>query len=137
MDEELKYAFSKDKLPESFSYPLKRSLLDSALNNWRVGSAVYSVRYLYGRGRAPFVLDVLFSPEGVKAHPSVSGRSLITVWAVRKDERKSCEQILVAEGLPILCQWLARACQEGNVWRSMGHQLSFSFAEGLLKHDDN
>jgi hypothetical protein len=41
-----KYSFSKDELPKTLSYPLKRSLLDSALQSAAVYDAVYSVRYL-------------------------------------------------------------------------------------------
>jgi len=66
------YSFSKDKLPVSYSYPLKRSLLDSALDAASVKSAVYSVRYLFGRGRGPSTLDVWFTPDDAY-HPSVSG----------------------------------------------------------------
>ena len=39
------YAFSKDKLPKAFSYPLKRSLLDAALRFHSVYPTVWYVVY--------------------------------------------------------------------------------------------
>ena len=137
MVEELRYSFSKDKLPEAFSYPLKRSLLDSALDDATVMDAVYSVRYLFGRGKGPATLDALFSPERNGAHASVSGRSLITVWAVPSEQRKSCEDILTVSGLPILCRWLAQSSSAGNVWRSLPHNLSLIIEDGVLTHKES
>jgi len=131
------YGFSKDKLPKGFSYPLKRSLLDAALNEAPAMDAVYSVRYLYGRGRGPATIDALFSPERNGAHVSVSGKSLITVWAVPSADRKPCEDILIAEGLPILCRWLAQSSYAGNVWRSTAHELILVMHDGVLRHRES
>ena len=74
------YSFSKDKIGRELGYPLKRSLLDSALHSASVYATVYSVRYL-GRRNSDVVLDASFTPEW-KGHPTVRGRCLITVWAV-------------------------------------------------------
>jgi len=137
MSEELKYGFSKDKLPQAFSYPLKRSLLDAALAQASVEEAVYSVRYLFGRGKGPTILDATFVPEPSHAHDSVRGKSLITVWAVPNTERKACENLLVADGLPKLCQWLSRSLHAGNVWRSTAHDLALVARDGLLKHQES
>jgi hypothetical protein len=63
MIEEPHYSFSKDKLPRAYGYPLKRSLLDAALDGASVRAAVYSVRYLFGQGKGPSTLDAFFSPE--------------------------------------------------------------------------
>jgi hypothetical protein len=135
MVEEPEYWFSKDKLPGTYSYPLKRSLLDAALKDASVKDAVYSVRYLFSRGKGlPTLLDVLFSPEGRDVHASASGKSLITVFAVPNEKRKSCENILVSIGLPILCKWLTQTSRAGNVWRSKGHNLSLIIQDGVLKH---
>ena len=137
MSSELTYGFSKDKLPKAFSYPLKRSLLDHAITGASVGEAVYSVRYLFGRGAGPTTLDAMFVPEPSNAHESVRGRSLITVWAVPNEERKACEDILVADGLPKLCQWLSKSLSAGNVWRSTAHHLTLSLRDGVLTHQES
>jgi hypothetical protein len=132
-----KYGFSKDKLPKTFSYPLKRSLLDTALNDACVMDAVYSVRYLFGRGKGVTTLDAMFVPEPTGAHASVSGRSLITVWAVPNTERKACEDLLVADGLPLLCRWLAQTLRVGNVWRGTAHDFALVTRDGVLKHRES
>ncbi len=128
------YSFSKDKIDRKLSYPLKRSLLDSALQAASVYAVVYSVRYL-GHRNSNTVLDANFNPEW-KGHPTVRGRCLITVWAVPSRQRKAAEQLLIAEGLPILCRWLAKAGSEGNVWRGTEHRLAFEIQNGRLCHSD-
>jgi hypothetical protein len=127
------YWFSKDKIGSKLSYPLKRSLLDSALHSASVYSAVYSVRYL-ARRHHDTVLYADFSPEWQKAHPAVPGRSSITVLAVQSEQRHAAEQLIVAEGLPILCRWLAKTQTEGNVWRGHEHMLRLEIQEGKLCH---
>lgn len=131
------YGFSKDKIPASLGYPLKRSLLDAALDKAGVRRHVYSVRYLLGHWHAtsPLVVDVMFQPEaGGHYHPSVAGRSLITVFAVPSQERKQVEDILVSQGLSLICNWLAEGASAGNVWRNTVHHLSLSVCEGALTH---
>ena len=76
-------------------------------------------------------------PERNGAHVSVSGKSLITVWAVPSAERKTCEDILIAEGLPILCRWLAQSSHAGNAWRSTAHDLSLVIHDGVLRHRES
>ena len=128
------YAFSKDKIGRELGYPLKRSLLDSALHAASVYPAVYSVRYL-GHRNSTVVLDASFTPEW-SGHPTVRGRCLITVWAVSSQQRHVAEQLLVAEGLPILCRWLARTQSEGNAWRGSEHMLNLEILDGRLRHSE-
>lgn len=128
------YSFSKDKIGRELGYPLKRSLLDSALHSASVYTAVYSVRYL-GHPNSNVVLDASFIPEW-RGHPTVRGRCLITVWAVPSQQRRAAEQLLVAEGLPILCRWLAKTQSEGNVWRGTEHMMSFGIQDGRLRYSD-
>lgn len=128
------YSFSKDKVGRELGYPLKRSLLDSALHLASVYAAVYSVRYL-GHRHSNVLLDASFVPEW-RGHPTVRGRCLITVWAVPSQQRHAAEQLLVAEGLPILCRWLAKTRSEGNVWRGNEHMLTFEIQDGRLCHSD-
>jgi hypothetical protein len=128
------YSFSKDKIGRELGYPLKRSLLDSALHSASVYAAVYSVRYL-GHRNSNVVLDASFVPEW-SGHPTVRGRCLITVWAVPSQQRYAAEQLLVAEGLPILCRWLARTRSEGNVWRGTEHMLNLEIQDGRLRRSE-
>jgi hypothetical protein len=129
------YSFSKDKIDRRLGYPLKRSLLDSALNEASVYTTVYWVRYL-ARQHSNVVLDASFVPEG-QGHPTVSGRCLITVWAVSSEQRHAAEQLLVADGLPILCRWLAKTRSEGNAWRGLEHMLTFRMQDGKLHCSDH
>jgi hypothetical protein len=126
------YSFSKDKLPKMLSYPLKRSLLDFALQSAGVYDAVYSVLYV-GRPYLNMVLHASFTPDW-KGHPTVRGRCLIIVRAIRSDERLAAEQLLLGEGIPILCRWLRRTQHEGNVWRSTEHTLTLEIENGKLSH---
>jgi hypothetical protein len=127
------YWFSKEKVGLGLSYPIKRSLLDSALHSASVYSAVYSVRYIARRYQHT-VLYADFSPEWTKAHPAVPGRSAITVLAVQSEQRHAAEQLIVAEGLHILCRWLAKTQTEGNVYRGHGHMLTLEIQDGNLRH---
>ena len=128
------YSFSKNRIGRELSYPLKRSLLDSALHSADVYTTVHYVRYL-GHRNSNVVLDASFSPEW-RGHATTRGRCLITVWAVPSQQRHAAEQLLVAEGLPILCRWLAKTRSEGNVWRGTEHMLSFEIQNGRLCHSD-
>jgi len=116
------YAFSRNKLPKALSYPLKRSLLDAALRSACVYEMVWFVRYL-GRQNGTTVLDAHFSPEQYSY--AASGKVLINVWAVPANERKACEELLLKEGLALLCRWLVKAQAEANAWRGFGHSVAF------------
>ena len=124
------YGFSKEKLPKGLSYPLKRSLLDSALRAASVYGAVYTVRYL--AGRSPVVLDAQFVPVGRQVHSTVVGRCLITVWAVTSATRHHLEQQIVTIALPQLCDWLAQSQTEDSAWRIMPHSVAFELVRGNL-----
>ncbi len=118
------YWFSKEKLSLKLGYPLKRSLLDSALHAASVYDAVYSVRYL-GSPVAHSILDAQFVPLGHKGHPRVGGRSLVTICAVPREERKRTEEHVLGEMLPALCDWLAKSQSAGDSWRGMPHFITF------------
>jgi hypothetical protein len=123
------YWFSKGKLPRGLSYPLKRSSLDSALHQASVYGAVYSVRYLAHVSLAP-VLEAQFVPLGTKAHPSVVGRSLLTLYAVLSAQRDASEEQILKSALPSLCGWLAETQSQGDSWRGMPHSISFQVIDG-------
>jgi hypothetical protein len=122
------YWFSKEKLPRGFSYPLKRSSLDSALRANSVYDAVYSVRYLFAHHGAASVLDAQFVPFGRGVHPRVVGRSLITLQAVPSKDRLRVEEQILTTALPLLCDWLAQTQTKGNSWRGMPHVFAFQLA---------
>ena len=124
------YSFSKDKLSKRLSYPLKRSLLDAALRAHRVYDGVYSVRYL-GHPNQAIVLDASFSPIG-RGHPGVGGRSLLTLWAVRAEQRHAVETLIANHALPMLCLWLAKTQAEGEGWRVLPHEIRFEIRNGNL-----
>jgi hypothetical protein len=124
------YTFSKDKLPRELSYPLKRSLLDDALRAASVYETVWFVRYTK-RHKGNNVLDAYFSPE--QGGYAASGKVAITVWSVPAKERKETENLVLNQGLPSLCRWLAASRSKGNVWRGSGHSLTFESAGGTLR----
>jgi hypothetical protein len=124
------YTFSKDRLPKELSHPLKRSLLDAALRSASVYGTVDFVRYSR-RQKGKTVLDAHFSPE--QYDYSFSGKVIITVSAVPANERHVTENLLLNQGLPTLCQWLARSQSAGNVWRGSRHSLTFERAGETLK----
>jgi hypothetical protein len=124
------YTFSKAKLPKELSHPLKRSLLDAALRSASIYGTVWFVRYL-GRQNGKTVLDAHFSPE--QYDNFASGKVMITVWAVPANERHVTENLLLNQGLPSLCRWLASSQSEGNVWRGSRHSLTFERAGETLR----
>jgi hypothetical protein len=64
------YAFAKQKVRTSLSYPLKRSLLDAALRSSSVYSTVWYVFYS-GRQFGHTVLDANYSPNNIAIrHPA-------------------------------------------------------------------
>lgn len=65
-----------------------------------------------------------------------SGRVQITVHAVPATQRKSTEDMLLGEGLPMLCRWLAKAESEGDAWRSLVHFFAIERAEDGLKFSE-
>jgi len=124
------YSFAKDKLPRTLSYPLKRSMLDVALRSSSVYEAVWYVHYS-GHQNRNTVLRAHFHPE--RDSSGWSGKVMLTVWAVPSNERKITEELLVRNGLPLLCQWLAAAKQEGNSWRGFVHIIDFELKGSMLR----
>ena len=44
------------------------------------------------------------------------------------------ELMLIDDGLPTLCVWLAKAQSAGNAWRGFGHSLTLEIVDGTLRH---
>ena len=131
--QEQQYSFSKDKLPKTLSYPLKRSLLDAALRQSSVYETVWFVRYI-SRQYGDTVISAHFSPEQYSY--AASGKVWMDVWAVPPSERKSVEGMLLSQGLPLLCAWLANLATAGDAWRSLGHSFSLRRCGGELRCEE-
>jgi len=125
------YHFQKDTLPKMLSYPVKRSLLDAALRSADVYGMLYAVSYV-GRHNNSLLMDAFFTEEQ-HTQPLSAGRVLLRVWAVPNAKRHQTEAMLVASGLPILCQWLQKAQAEANVWRGKAHRLLLEVADENIR----
>jgi hypothetical protein len=117
------YFYGKDKLPEGWSYPLKRSVLDEALESAGVTSVV-SVRCHYG-GSPP--LGVEFTGE--EARNLFSGKVSITVRAVPSAERRATMAELEST-LAVVCDWIRSAEDAAPTWRMTGHALAVEISDG-------
>ena len=128
------YSFAKDKLPKSLSYPLKRSLLDAALRSSSMYETVWYVVYSRRRyGKA--VLQAHFTPE-VRISNWASGKIQLTIYAVSASGRKAAEDMLVNDGLRVLCDWLAKTKSEGDAWRSLVHMFTIEQTDDGLKFSE-
>lgn len=74
-----------------------------------------------------------FMGEGHGFSPFSAGRSSLTVYAVPSQEKHAIETLILAEGLPRVCEWLHGLQQAGNAWRAKNHFLGLEFAGGTLK----
>ena len=91
---------------------------------------------LYSRFRFQrVVLRAHFTPES-NIQDWASGKIKITVHAVPARERKGVEDMLLSEGLPVLCRWLAKAELEGDAWRSLVHLFTIEKTDEGLKFSE-
>jgi hypothetical protein len=125
----MNYSFDKSKLPQGMSFPLKRSVLDKALEE--AGISQIHVVYYWLRQGGNVVMRAEFCGESNKGW-FAAGQSSVTLHAVPSGERKGTEILLLERGLPVLCAWLKRAEAAGNAWRGKNHQLAIECAEGKL-----
>ena len=130
-DNSLIYRFHKDRLPRSHSYPLKRSLLDAALEDCLVAEAVVRVYYCFRPKVGATVMEATFYPEG-QQHVFNPGKNVISLFAVPSEQRQTIEFALVTEGIPRMCNWFRAQDQAGNVWRGSRHEISFRIHDGIL-----
>jgi len=125
----MEYSFSKSKLPKGESYPLKRSLLDSALQQAGIKN-VAIVSYLRNQ-RVDEVMRVDFLGEHTKT--AVSGNASLTVYSVPKEQRAITESVLSHEGLETIVKWLQKVETAGNTWRFADHHLVLEFSLQSLR----
>lgn len=122
------YAFDKHRLPRGFSFPLKRSILDSALTTAHI-THVHCV-YYWWRQAGDIVLRADYCGEANRAW--AAGQTSITLYAVPACERSETDSALIAQVLPQLCTWLQTAELAGNVWRGVDQTLVFQFKNSSL-----
>lgn len=127
------YPFSKDKLPQGFSYPLKRSALYSALENANL-SQIHVVYYWFRKDG-----DLLMQADfcGETEEKFAAGQSSVSLYSVSSSERKKTEVLLINEGLPRLCNWLKEAENAGNSWRGKNHRFFIQYANEKLYFNES
>jgi len=109
----MEYSFSKDKLPKAASFPLKRSLLDKALEEAEI-SIIYAVSY--NRGSLPHEWKKSSKSEiflsawyiGLGRTLPTAGKASITLDSVPLAERKKIEEDILTLCLPKLVEWLKK-----------------------------
>ena len=124
----VKYGFSKSKIPKGMSYPLKRSMLDAALDE--AGIFRLHMVYYFLRQSGQNVMRADYAGESRQA--AAAGRSSVTVYAVPSDERKQTESLILATGLPRVCQWLKNIENGGDGLRSKDRHLVIEYAGDKL-----
>jgi hypothetical protein len=125
--EALEYLFGKDKLPNGWSYPLKRSALDVALQAAGV-TRLFSVRYSYGGGeQRSRPLRVQY--DGDEPRRFGAGAASLTVYAVPSAERSSTMAQLESN-LAAVCDWIRRAETAPPAWRMTRHELAVELRDG-------
>ena len=117
------YSFRKAKLPKGTSYPLKRSHLDSALEQANVKDLVHVV-YLRSQ-RMNEVMRADYHGEHLKGFSA--GKAWITIYSVPGEQRAATESVLLNEGIPAVVKWLLKAETERNTWRAVNHELVLKF----------
>jgi hypothetical protein len=125
----MNYSFDKSKLPQGMSYPLKRSVLDAALEAAGI-SRIYVV-YYWVRQAGSVVMRAEYCGESSTGR-FAAGQSSVTLYAVPSGERKETETLLLDRGLPVLCSWLKKAEDAGSAWRGKPHHLAIECARGRL-----
>ena len=108
------YGFDKAKLPRGLSFPLKRGVLDSALE--KAGLTKIHVVYYWLRQGGHILIRADYCGEGRRGW-FAAGLSSITIYAVPSSERQATEAALVLDVLPQMIGWLKSLEQSGNVRR--------------------
>src|SRR5215218_8531361 len=115
------YSFDKHKLPRGFSFPLNRTVLDTALSEAHITQV--DCVYYWLRHSGDIVLRADYRREASQMR--AAGQASITLYAVPSKERRETQILLIHQALPQLCTWLQAAQQAGNVWRGNDHTIVF------------
>lgn len=126
----MQYGFDRAKLPNGLSYPLRRSLLDQALET--AGIARIHVVYYLLRKAGSLVLSADYSGEKEMRGWAAAGMSAITVCAVPSDQRQAIEQQILDVGLPRLIKWLSDIEQADGLLRDNHQHFAANYEAGAL-----
>lgn len=132
----LAYEYSKMKLPKKgFSYPVKKTELDKALENAgvtdirRIGFAFSSKKALDGR---EYVLEAYTQGESRQGYWSKESPHLI-VGAVPSSLKKEISELIAKKGLlPSLAKWLKELEKGGSVRRDKDQFFKVYYDDGNL-----
>jgi hypothetical protein len=112
-------------LPKGTSYPLKRSVLDRALEQAKVNDLVI-VSYLRTQ-RQNEVMRADYHGNHRRDY-FASGKTSVTIYSVPGEQRAAIESALLNEGIKAVVEWLVKAETAGNTWRAVDHQLVLNFS---------
>ena len=115
------YHFSKSRIPRGLSYPLKRSVLDAALDNAGIDSLANVYYSLGQRGEGPTV-SAEYTSETARGWAHAGFVSLF-VHAVPSPNLKEVRDALESVVLPRLLTWLKELQAAGNASRGMAHSF--------------
>lgn len=118
------YHFSKGRIPRGMSYPLKRSVLDAALDHSGIDSLGNVYYSLAQRGAGPTVSAEYMSEAKGWAQ---AGLVSLFVHAVPSSNLKEVREALESVVLPRLLTWLAQLQGAGNARRGMAHSFRASW----------
>jgi hypothetical protein len=125
------YYFYKDRLPKGWSYPLRRSVLDAALQSAGVTTVMF-VNYSRLRGgslkggRYPWPMRVAFMPDSPSS--PTSGKMDITVYAVPSTQRRATE-LAIESKLAAICNWIRRSESAPLGWRMTEHVVTVEMSD--------
>jgi hypothetical protein len=128
------YAFDRTKIPGTLAFPLKRSVVDGALQG--AGVERLAVLYFSMRQRGDIVMRAIFNGEHKKGAQG-AGKATLHLYAVPSAERRSTEAALVNGALAQVCAWLRRSELEGNTWREADHVLEVHCAAGKVTFSES
>ncbi len=123
LDSELNYELYREKLPKGLSFPLKRSRLDTALEEARINL----IRKVFYSARCPEDGTILSS---CMLFPSSFSSNTISLYPVANSERKTSETLLIQFALPHVVRWLidwqtSIACHPDNYVQRPPTGMSF------------
>ena len=123
------YSFDRTKIPGTLAFPLKRSVVDAALQNASVERL--AVLYFSIRQGGDVVMRAIFSGEHKKGKQG-AGQATLHFYAVPSAERVSTERAMLSGPLSQACAWIRRCELEGNAWREADHLLEVHYAAGKI-----
>lgn len=123
----MKYTYSKAKLPPGHGFPIGKSVIDEIIlrSNTKDIHAMYYFHKISGNIvlRADYLGEEYHNWHG-------AGQTSITVYSVPSGQKRAISQWLTIEVLPRLLSWLNDLEQAGNTRRNGRHSIAFSYNNG-------